>query len=638
VAGRPQSWTCEGERTGPHRGLSAGHVATGVARARGSATGRRARGPAWGSGGATALAWSGRCDPTTRPHGTPHTPSSRHGSGARATRAGPRAGPGGRRRGASDRGRWGSAAHAPHGRAGDAGPPAALDRPTGAPVRAPTVTPPRPRRAAPAARDPERVLTTLAPRLDADGRHAASRQPRRSSAAGRDGVTAQLSAEPLDHHRRAWHARRPRGRDQAAPVARVWRAQDAGGQGPLGTPAVADTRVPRAGAMVLDAIAAPDCHAGADGFRPGRSPHAARHEVRERCRPEGRGGSVEADVRGDVDRLARTRRPAGRRQRVHDGRIRRLLGPWRRAGGRADGVRSHPARGVVPGGVMAPVLATIVRPQVLDAWCARAVRPRRQGRCVRTRVADAVVSGGERAADARRIMAVLSTRCARDGGPSQPSKTTVLACRQPATPHGAAPGHSTCAGRGWPHDGTTSRRGAWGSTRRTARTRRRRPQQAWWRWWRATRPAPRQAHSRMRCLKRRGPCPSDGLRGHVRWRDDVRRDAAQAWRDGRSRRRRTRARGWATCPRLLPTEVLPTPTLVHTIGSVRPGRPVMRRRGAETLGTDEPSACIAHVRDCGGAGWATTGSTRKPTPSSVRYAPAFRRGSPPALACHRLRE
>jgi len=40
----------------------------------------------------------------------------------------------------------------------------------------------------------------------------------------------------------------------------------------------------------------------------------------------------------------------------------------------------------------------------------------------------------------------------------------------------------------------------------------------------------------------------------------------------------------------------------------------MRQSGAETLVTEEPYALIAHVRVCGGAGWVTIGSTRKPRP------------------------
>ncbi len=38
---------------------------------------------------------------------------------------------------------------------------------------------------------------------------------------------------------------------------------------------------------------------------------------------------------------------------------------------------------------------------------------------------------------------------------------------------------------------------------------------------------------------------------------------------------------------------------------------MMRQSGAETLVTEDPYAFIAHVRVCGGAGWVTTGSTRK---------------------------
>ena len=40
----------------------------------------------------------------------------------------------------------------------------------------------------------------------------------------------------------------------------------------------------------------------------------------------------------------------------------------------------------------------------------------------------------------------------------------------------------------------------------------------------------------------------------------------------------------------------------------------MRQRCADTLATEEPDELIAHVRVCGGAGWVTIGSTRKPTP------------------------
>jgi hypothetical protein len=59
----------------------------------------------------------------------------------------------------------------------------------------------------------------------------------------------------------------------------------------------------------------------------------------------------------------------------------------------------------------------------------------------------------------------------------------------------------------------------------------------------------------------------------------------------------------------------------------------MRQSCADTLATEEPDELITHVRVCGGAGWVTIGSTRKPTPNSFRsfVAPAIGRGSPPAF-------
>jgi RNA-directed DNA polymerase len=457
-------------------------------------------------------------------------------------------------------------------------------------VRAPPVTPTLQRLAAQAARDPERVLTTRAQLLDEDWLPEASRHPSPSSAAGIDGVTATMSAEPLDDNRREWPARLHSGRDQAAPVERVWSEKDDGGQRPIGQPACADTSGQRAVAMVLAALDAQDGHDGASGVRPGRSPHAARPEVRERGRRAGIGWSVEAAVRGDVDSLDRTRRQAVRRQRVHAGRSRRLMGKWLRAGVREDGVLSHSESGVVPGGVRSPVLAKIVLHHVLDEWFAREVRPRLQGRCVLTRVADAFVIGCEREADARRILAVRPQRFARDGFTIHPAKPMWMAFRPPATPHGADPGHGTCACLGLPQDGTPSRRGDWVIKRRTARKRRRRPKKAWWRWCRAHRPAPRTDQYRRLGLKRRGQFQYDGMRGNCRLRDEVRREAEKAWRDWRSRRSRTRAIGWETFQRLVQTSILPTPTIVQTSGSVMQGSTVMRRSGAETLVTAEPYA------------------------------------------------
>ena len=168
-------------------------------------------------------------------------------------------------------------AHGTHWREGDAGHHAELDRPTGDTLRSPTVTPKLQRLAAQAARDPERVFTTLAHLIDEDFLHEAYRHTSKSSAAGIDGVTAKTYAEHLDENLRDLHERLRSGRYQAAPVERVWIEKDDGGQRPIGKPAFEDKIVQRAVAMLLEAIYEQDFQDCSYGFRPGRSPHAALH-------------------------------------------------------------------------------------------------------------------------------------------------------------------------------------------------------------------------------------------------------------------------------------------------------------------------------------------------------------------------
>jgi hypothetical protein len=249
--------------------------------------------------------------------------------------------------------------------------------------------------------------------------------------------------------------------------------------------------VQRAGAMRL---AASDEHDGSDGsygFRRGRRPHDARDELRERCLRDPIGGIVEAEVRGDCDRMDRMRRRAGRRQRVHEGSLRRLMGKGRRAGVLEAGRGSHPETGVVQGGVMAPVLAHLVLHQVREAWCEPEGQPRLQGRGFLLRCAEDVVIGCAVKADAHRLRAVLPKRCARDGLTMHPTTTALMACSTPEAPQGSTEGNGPCDVLGLPHDWTRSRRGDGVSKRRTAPKRRRRPTKSRGRWCREHRHTPR---------------------------------------------------------------------------------------------------------------------------------------------------
>lgn len=169
---------------------------------------------------------------------------------------------------------------------------------------------------------------------------------------------------------------------------RVWIEKDDGGQRPIGKPAFEDKIVQRAVTMLLEAIYEQDFSDGSYGFRQGRSPHEALHELRQRCMTEGIGWIVEAEVSGYFDSIDRTRLREVLRMRVNDGRMLRLIGKWLRAGVREQGTLTHPETGVVQGGVISPVLANVFLHHVLDEWFERDVRPRMQGRCFLIRCAD----------------------------------------------------------------------------------------------------------------------------------------------------------------------------------------------------------------------------------------------------------
>lgn len=277
---------------------------------------------------------------------------------------------------------------------------------TGDTGRSPTVTPQRPRLAAQAARDAARVCTTRASLLAEDVLWEASRPPSQASAPGMDGGPAEAYAAHLDKPRRALPARLRSGRAQAAPGERVWRAQEDGRHRPIGQPACEDQIVQRAGVRRLDASDAQDCLDCSSGWRPGRSPHAARHERRARGRQEGRGWIGDAEGRGDGESMDRPCRREVLRTRVHEGRRVRRMGKWRRAGGMAHGARTPPETGVVQGGGRAPVRANLVLHAVLEAGVEREVQPRLTGRRVLTRCADAGGIGCAWEADAQKSMAV----------------------------------------------------------------------------------------------------------------------------------------------------------------------------------------------------------------------------------------
>src|SRR5262249_37179497 len=146
-----------------------------------------------------------------------------------------------------------------------------------------------------------------------------------------------------------------------------------------------------------------------------------------------------------------------------------------------------------------------------------------------------------------------------------PTKTTLMAFRQPEAHAGSDRGNGTCDFLGLPHYWTQSRQGFWVIKRRTARKRRRRPQKSLWRGCRTQRHAPLQDQDQRLCAKWRGHCQYDGIRGNFRLLEEGRRFAEKAWRYWLRRRSSKKALGWEKFAKLMQTSSLPIPRMVHTI-------------------------------------------------------------------------
>ena len=431
--------------------------------------------------------------------------------------------------------------------------------------RSPTIATKLQRIAEQAIQYPTMVFTTLLYLIDVDFLREAYQRTRKDCAPGIDGVTAEEYAEHLEENLRDLHERIQSGRYIAPPVKRTWLDKEDGGQRPIGMPTFEDKIVQRAVAMLLEAVYEQDFYDGSYGFRPGRSPHEALQELRQRCMTEGIGWIVDADVSGYFDSIDRTRLREVLRKRINDGRMLRLIGKWLRAGVMEQGALTHPETGVVQGGVISPVLANVFLHHVLDAWFEGEVRPRPQGRGFLLRFADDCVIGCELEVDARKIMAVLPKRFARFGLTIHPTKTALIAFRKPEAHQGSESGNGTFTFLGLTHYWTKSRQGFWVIKRRTARKRLRRTKKSLWRWCRNNRHAPLQYQYQMLCAKLRGHYQYYGIRGNFRLLEEVRRSAEQAWRYWLSRRSSKSSICWEKFEKLLETYVLPTPTIVHNI-------------------------------------------------------------------------
>ena len=407
---------------------------------------------------------------------------------------------------------------------------------------------------------PDMACTTLAHHLDVAMLERAFGSLNPHSTPGVDRVTWQTYKANLETNLVAVHEKLVNGTYCPQPVVRRLIPKSNGKLRPLGLPALEDKIVAKAVAMLLEAIYEQYFCDFSYGFRPGRSPHQALHEVRQGVLTNGIGYVIDCDISAFFDNLQHDTLLAILRQRVNDGRVLEYIELWLKAGVLDGKEMVFPEKGSPQGSVISPLLANVYLHEVLDTWWETVVQAHCRGRVVLYRYADDFVIGCERAEDARRISKVLPQRFAKYGLEINPEKTKVVRFGRPQRPSAdRQPG--TFSFLGFVHSWGKTWRGSYTIKRKTEGKRLRRTLGEFWRWCRGNRHRPLQEQYVLLCAKLRGYYQYYGVRCNSPCLDLVYYAATRAWRYWLNRRGGRKMTGRAF-GRMMAAYPLPRPKIV----------------------------------------------------------------------------
>lgn len=411
------------------------------------------------------------------------------------------------------------------------------------------------------ARDyPAMAFTTLAHHLDVALLERAFQRLNPKSAPGVDRVTWRAYKENLEANLKTLHDKLVT--ETYSPQAVVRRRIPKGGGKfrPLGLPALEDKSVAKAVAMLLEVIYEQDFYDFSHGFRPGRNPHQALHEVRQGLLGSRIGHVIDCDISSFFDNLEHETLLAILRKRVKDGRVLKLIEKWLKAGILDGKEMVFPEKGSPQGSVISPLLANAYLHEVLDTWFETVVKAHCRGQVVLYRYADDFIIGCELEEDARRIKEVLPKRFAKYGLEINTEKTKLVDFRRPKRPtSGGKPG--TFSFLGFVHYWGKTWRGEYTIKRKTEGKRLRRTLGEFWRWCRDNRHRPHQEQYGSLCAKLRGYYQYYGVRCNSQCLDLVYYAATRAWRYWLNRRG-GRKMTWRAFGRMMAAYVLPRPKIV----------------------------------------------------------------------------
>lgn len=244
-----------------------------------------------------------------------------------------------------------------------------------------------------------------------------------AGAAGVDGETLrQFEADRKNQLYKIWN--RLSSGSYFPPSVRLVEIEKAGGGiRPLGIPTVADRIAQAVVKQVLEPQVDPQFHVDSDGYRPGRSAHAALAKARRRCWMYD--WVIDLDIKGFFDNLPHdlVERAVARHTTLPW--VRLYIGRWLRAPmQRPDGTQVQRDKGTPQGGVISPLLANLFLHYAVDRWL------QRQYPIVPfERYADDMIVHCRSEAEAQRVLVALRERLAACGLELHPTKTRIVYCK-----------------------------------------------------------------------------------------------------------------------------------------------------------------------------------------------------------------
>lgn len=277
----------------------------------------------------------------------------------------------------------------------------------------------------------EEPLTNLSQFITSDMLYKEFMKLNKYSSAGTDNqdwfdysrVTEQRLPELLSQYKS--------GRYKAPSIRRVYIPKGKSDKRPLGIPTIEDKVLQSAVRRVLEPIYEGMFKEFSYGFRPNRSCHKAIEYMFQKVSFGGMRYIIDADIQNYFGSINHGQLRSFLDQRVKDGKVRKMLDKWLKAGILEDETLNYPEEGTPQGGIVSPLLSNIYLHYVLDEWFSEVIQPRLKGRSFIVRYADDFVLGFERAEDANRVMEVLFKRFEKYFLRLHPGKTRMVNLNEP---------------------------------------------------------------------------------------------------------------------------------------------------------------------------------------------------------------